>query len=106
MIWHGGGDLGELGRIGRAFVAEQTPNSGTAQRTFYQRLLTENPLMAAWHQGVGGISYPVQSLMNSPAGKRYFSEGLAQLTPRQQAMINAVLRTSGAASLPLVQATQ
>lgn len=102
----GAGDLGELGRIGRAFIAEQTPNSGTAQRSFYQRLLTENPLIAAWHQGVGGISYPVQALLNSPAGQQYFSQGLVQLTPRQQAMINAVLRTSGAAALPSVQTMQ
>jgi hypothetical protein len=95
----GGGELGELGRIGRAFVAEQTPNSGTAQRSFYQRALTENPLTAAWQQGVGGISYPMQSLMMSPAGQRYFSQGILPVTPNQQAIANALMRSAGAASL-------
>jgi hypothetical protein len=91
----GGGELGELGRIGRQFIAEQTPNSGTAQRTFYQRLLTENPLTAVWQQGVGGISRPVQMLMNSPAGQRYFTQGLANLTPAEQRMVNALARSIG-----------
>lgn len=104
--FNGGGDLGELGRIGRAFVAEQTPNSGTAQRSFYQRMLTENPLTAAWQQGVGGISYPMQTMLNSPAGQRYLSQGAVNITPRQQELINALMRTSGAAALPSVQSAQ
>ena len=100
----GGGELGELGRVGRAFVAEQTPNSGTAQRTFFQRFLTD-PLSATWQQGVGGISRPVQTAMNSGAGQRYLSQGLVQLTPQQQALINALTRASGAA-VPLTYAAQ
>ena len=104
--FNGGGDLGELGRIGKAFIAEQTPNSGTAQRSFYQRLLTENPLTAAWQQGVGGLSYPMQTLLNSPAGQKYFSEGLVKISPKQQELINALMRTSGSAALPSNQSTQ
>lgn len=100
----GGGELGELGRIGRAFIAEQTPNSGTAQRTFFQNFLT-NPINALWNQGVGGISYPVQSLINSAAGQRYLSQGLVQLTPQQRAMINALTRSGGAA-VPLAYTAQ
>lgn len=76
----GAGELGELGRIGRAFIAEQTPNSGTAQRMFYQRFL-ENPLTAAWQQGVGGLSLPVQALMNSAPGQAYLANGLLPQTP-------------------------
>lgn len=102
--FHGGGELGELGRIGRAFVAEQTPNSGTAQRTFFQNFLT-NPLQASWNQAVGGISSPVQQAINSAAGIGYLSQGLAQLTPQQQALINAMTRASGAA-LPSAYAAQ
>lgn len=90
----GAGDLGELGRVGRTFVAEQTPNSGTAQRLFMQRFL-ENPLSATWQQGAGGISLPVQAAMNSPAGIHYLTQGAAQLTPRQQALVNALMRTGG-----------
>lgn len=94
--FNGGGELGELGRIGRAFIAEQTPNSGTAQRTFFQDFLT-NPLNALWQQGVGGISYPVQGMLNSAAGQRYFTRGLVQLTPQQQALINTLTRSAGTA---------
>lgn len=100
----GGGDLGELGRIGRAFVAEQTPNSGTAQRLFYQRFL-ENPLTALWQQGVGGISYPIQGMLNSQAGQRYLSQGLLPITDPQQQAINGLLRSVGV-GLPLVQFPQ
>lgn len=89
----GGGELGELGKIGRAFVMEQTPNSGTAQRTFYQRFL-ENPLTAAWGQGVGVISLPVQSAMNSKAGQAYLANGLKKLTPQQLALANALARST------------
>lgn len=100
----GGGELGELGRIGKAFIAEQTPNSGTAQRLFMQRFL-ENPVSAAWSQGVGGISAPVQAAMNSRAGQKYLAEGLMQLTPQQQALINALAR-SGASAGVLANAEQ
>lgn len=92
----GGGELGELGRIGRTFIAEQTPNSGTAQRMFMQRFL-ENPLNASWQQGVGGISLPVQAAMNSPAGIRYLSQGLVPMTERQRALALALSRSTGAA---------
>jgi hypothetical protein len=90
----GGGELGELGRIGKAFVAEQTPNSGTAQRMFMQRFL-ENPISAFWSQGVGGISLPVQKAMNSKAGQHYLSKGAVPLTEQQRAVINALGRGAG-----------
>lgn len=91
----GGGELGELGRIGRAFVAEQTPNSGTAQRSFYQNLLT-NPLTTAWQTGVGGVSLPAQALLNSGAGQRYFSQGAIPISEGQRALLNALSRGGGA----------
>lgn len=100
----GGGDLGELGRIGKAFVAEQTPNSGTAQRLFMQRFL-ENPLSAFWSQGVGGISLPVQKMMNSKAGQKYLSEGLLPVTENHKALANALTRSGGTA-LPLAYTEQ
>lgn len=70
-----GDDLSELARIGQGFLKNQIPDSGTAQRTFYQQLL-ENPLKAAWQGGVGGISLPVQGLLNSRMGQAYLSHGL------------------------------
>lgn len=44
----GRGDLNDLARVGTAFVRDNIPDSGTAQRLFYQQLLTG---------GVGGLGY-------------------------------------------------
>jgi hypothetical protein len=72
-------ELGDIARIGRAFVAEQIPNSGTAQRTFYQDLL-QNPLkIIPGAMGIGSV--PMQALMNSQLGQRYLTQGLLQSSP-------------------------
>lgn len=66
--------LGDVARVGKAFVQDQIPNSGTAQRAFYQDLL-QNPLkIIPGAMGIGSV--PMQSLMNSSAGQRYFTNGL------------------------------
>lgn len=107
-------ELAELGRIGRAFVADQVPNSGTAQRQLMQSLLTggggagvgavgaaatgNDPLQGA---GIGlgvtgaGLLAPraIQMLMNSPAGQAYLTRGLLALTPAELAALNAVGRS-------------
>lgn len=44
----GRGDLNDLSRAGAAFVRDNIPDSGTAQRLFYQQLLTG---------GAGGLGY-------------------------------------------------
>lgn len=90
----GGGELGELGRIGRAFVAEQTPNSGTAQRTMMADMLM-HPIATGVRTLLGGASVPAQAALNSPAGIQYFSRGLANLTPQQAQALAAVLQGSG-----------
>lgn len=105
---YGTGDqaLPDLARIGQAFIKEQVPNSGTAQRTFYQNLLT-NPLQAA-NQAISGasgvVAKPVQSAMNSTLGKAYLAQ--KPLTAQQQMIID-VLRQgavgAGATALPLQQ---
>jgi hypothetical protein len=72
-------DLADVARIGRAFVAESVPNSGTAQRSFYQGLI-ENPLRAIpGAMGMGSV--PIQALLNSPAGQRYLTQGLLPNNP-------------------------
>jgi hypothetical protein len=76
-------ELGDIARIGKAFVAEQIPNSGTAQRGFYQSVL-DNPLrLLTGAAGVGSV--PMQSLLNSPAGQRYFTQGLLANAPMLRA---------------------
>jgi flagellar motility protein MotE (MotC chaperone) len=91
--------LDDLARIGQLFVKEQIPNSGTADRTFWQRFL-ENPLNATWQQGFGGISSPVQSAMNTPAGQRYLTKGLLPMTPQQKLALALTGRSAGTA-IPL-----
>lgn len=72
-------ELGDVARIGQAFVKEQVPNSGTAQRQFYQGVI-ENPLrLLSGAAGMGSI--PIQALLNSPQGQRYLTQGLLQQTP-------------------------
>lgn len=73
------GNLRDIAEVGRAFVND-VPDSGTAQRAFYQRLI-ENPLTALWSQGIGGISMPLQAALNSSAGKSYLTKGLLDISP-------------------------
>jgi hypothetical protein len=113
-------ELAELGRIGRAFVADNIPNSGTAQRQLIQSLLTggggagigavgaaatgNDPLKGA---GIGlgvtgaGLLTPrlMQAMMNSEAGRAYLTRGLLQLGPEELAGINAIARPAGSAGL-------
>jgi|LAHT01.1.fsa_nt_gb hypothetical protein len=91
-------DLDNLARIGQGFVKESLPNSGTAQRTLYQKLL-ESPFVAL-QSGIGGISLPVQALINSPAGQAYFSRGLlggAQINPTVSGLLRQSAINAGAA---------
>lgn len=95
-----GDNLSELARIGQALIKDQIPNSGTAQRSLYQKLL-ENPLEAAWQTGVGGMSLPVQMLMNSKAGQAYLGQG--PINPKTLALARALKQGAGmgGAALPV-----
>lgn len=107
-------ELAELGRIGRAFVADNIPNSGTAQRQLMQSLLTggggagigaagaavtgNDPLEGAMIGGgltAAGLLGPrvLQGAMTSPAGQAYLTRGLLNLTPAELAAINAASRS-------------
>ena len=75
----GNRELGDLARIGKAFVQDQVPDSGTAQRQFYQQVM-DNPLrLIPGAAGVGSV--PIQALLNSRAGQNYFTNGLLPQTP-------------------------
>lgn len=91
-------ELSDLARIGQAFLKQQIPDSGTAQRTFWQSLLT-NPLEFAWKLPVGGagaVSVPAQKLINSKAGQKYLTNGL---TPDSKAkLLLAKFLTNASAS--------
>lgn len=82
----GQGDLNDLARVGAAFVRDQVPNSGTAQRTMMQNLLTGGALTGGGAAmmvapvtasitaalGLGGPRL-AQTIYNSDMGKRYLT---------------------------------
>lgn len=97
-----GGDLPDLARIGQAFVKDQVPDSGTAQRLLYQKIL-ESPLQAL-SAGAGGMSIPIQKLMNSERGQKYLAQGLLPGATEKQKLLAEMLRKSAGsagAALPL-----
>lgn len=82
----GQGDLNDLARVGAAFVRDQIPNSGTAQRTMMQNLLTGgaltgggaammvDPVTASITAALGlGGPRLAQTVYNSDMGKRYLT---------------------------------
>ena len=109
----GRGDLNELSKVGRAFISENLPDSGTAQRTFYQNLLTGNlagtipgagigyyadgPEGALVGAGLGaGAAFGgpklAQALMNSKAGQAYLTKGAIPLTEAHRNALAQALR--------------
>lgn len=105
-----GGPLNDLVGVGRQFISESVPNSGTAQRQMIQSLLTtsggtglgagvaaasgNDPLQGAM-LGAGatgaGLMVPrvVQSILGSEAARRYFTQGIVALTPQERAALSA-----------------
>jgi hypothetical protein len=59
----GSGDYNDLARIGQVFLKDQIPNSGTAQRQFYQNLATGAGIAGvAGGYGYGNSGDPVEAL--------------------------------------------
>jgi hypothetical protein len=85
----GRGDLNDISRIGELFVKNQVPDSGTAQRQFWQSLLTggglgggalmmgADPTTAAMVAG-GSLAGPklAQALLNRPGMQNYLANGV------------------------------
>lgn len=102
----GGGDLAELAKIARAFVSDQVPNSGTAQRQLAQSLVTGgtmgglgwaasgDPLTGA-KMAAGTMLLPkaVQTALNSKAGQG-FMMGERALSPLEQALMDRAARVA------------
>lgn len=117
-------DLADLGRVGRAFVAESIPDSGTAQRQFYQNLLTGQGLGVGLGAGTGylyggkegalggaaagaglalGGPRLAQALLNSKAGQSYLQRGLVPITDTQRAALANALRTGALSEVPALE---
>lgn len=105
----------DLAKIGREFIAENLPDSGTAQRQMWQNLLTggggamgAGALMgmippAALLGATASAATPLaaQRMLWSPGGARYLTQGLApNLSPLAGQLGHAA--AGGAASLPLL----
>lgn len=102
MAYGEGGDMAKLAKIGKAFVQETTPNSGTAQRMMAQTLLTggvgggtlamtgdpEQALKAGLGTMASTVLAPkmAQSLLNTPAMQRYLLQG-APIDPAVQELL-------------------
>lgn len=102
MAFSGAGDLGRLAKVGKAFVKEQVPNSGTAQRMMAQTLLTggvgggtlafTGDPEAALKAGAGTMASTVlapklmQGLLSSNAMQRYLTGG-ARVNPAIEELI-------------------
>ena len=116
----GRGELNQLTKVGRAFVSDKYPQSGTAPRLLAQSLLTGGGaglgglasmagggdigtgMMAGGALTAGGLGAPrvIQALMNSPAGQAYLTKGIAQLSPAMREALAKTLRTGALATMP------
>lgn len=84
------GEMGDLARIGQAFIKDQVPSSGTAERNFYQSVL-ENPLRVV--PGAAGLgAVPIQKLMNSQIGQKYLTQGALPNTEEMK-LLARILRS-------------
>lgn len=116
----GRGDLNDLVRVGQTFVRDQVPNSGTAQRAFYQNLMTggvgaglgvgggmvagqrdAGSLAQSAAMGAGAMYSPrlIQSILNSPAATKYLLGSNAPTSPEGRALVEAVKRAAVTAGI-------
>lgn len=118
----GAQDVSNVARIGDEFIADNVPNSGTAQRQFWQNLLTGGGGAmgigmltgavppAALLGAAAGAATPLaaQGLLWSRPGMRYLSTGLLNDTAATRALANygRAGLLSGGLSLPLINAAQ
>lgn len=96
----GGGDLNDLSRIGNAFVRDNQADSGTAQRTLMQNIMTggltggagawmlADPVTAGLTIG-GSYAIPktLQAIYNTPLMQRYLTNQLMANAPRNVAPV-------------------
>jgi hypothetical protein len=101
-------DVADLARIGQTFIREQIPDSGTAQRTFYQNLLTGT----GGGLGLGALTgvippgallgaaltattpLAMQRALWSKAGQRYLSSGVLSNSARQELLARLLSQMS------------
>jgi hypothetical protein len=99
--------LVNIAKVGKQFIAPHIADSGTAQRSYMMKLLT-NPLSALTQHGAAGlIGGPIAgvsslvlprlatNLMQSPG--TYLTHGVQAYTPGRQRILEQLLQSAGAA---------
>lgn len=114
MAYTGAGDMGELGKIGKAFIKDQVPDSGTAQRAMAQALITGGSSIGAFGASGGdpqmamqagmmtlggtvGLPKLVQALLNKPGMVKYLTEGGIKQADVDPRLIELLLKGSAGA---------
>jgi hypothetical protein len=99
-------DVADLARIGQAFIREQIPDSGTAQRQFYMNLLTGGGLGLSAMTGVLPPAAVLSAALTattpmaahkalwSKAGQRYLSSGVLSNSARQELLARLLSQMS------------
>jgi hypothetical protein len=109
IVKYGEGPQGfaDIAKVGKQFVGETLPDSGTAQRSYMMKMLT-NPLATLTQGGIAGLAggplgavsslvLPklASNLMHSQGG--YLTKGVQAYTPERQKLAEALARMMGAA---------
>lgn len=114
MAFDGGGEMGQVAKIGARFVKDQVPDSGTAQRAMAQMLLSGGMGAGAYgatgdaetalKAGVGSLAATtiapkmVQALMGRPGVQQYLTQGgLLQGAKVDPRLIELLLKGSAGA---------
>lgn len=121
---YGAGDqtLPDLAKAGRNLLTDRLPNSGTAARATMQLLApalvggSYGALQGDWEKAgigaLGGIALPkaAQYAINNPAIANYLANGIgneavrsALMAPRNNALLNALVRRAVTPQLPVLQ---
>jgi hypothetical protein len=115
IVKYGEGPQGltDIAKVGKQFIADNLPDSGTAQRSFYMKMLgnpvsqiaqVTAPLLGTGLDAVtgglgtvGSLLLPrmASNLMQNDSG--YLVRGMPGYTPGREAMVNRLLRSAGAA---------
>lgn len=75
----GNTELADLAKLGNGVLKDSVPNSGTAERMYWQKFLDGSLLTQGLKLGegaAGAASVPLQKLLLSEAGRKYLAEGL------------------------------
>lgn len=93
------GELADIGRLGQVF--KPLPQSGTAPRAVYSGIASGAWLTSPYITAAMFAAPPaIQAAMQSPAGRRYLTEGITKITPELE---RRLIRGGGLLGIPALQ---